>query len=193
MVLDGSAAPHAEEAPQRILRGPARRRAQPYRLRVKLWGGEVAEFEDPYRFPPLLTDFELHLYGEGTHLRKLRHAGRAPARHARESPASASRCGRPTPRWSRWSATSTIGTPAAIPCACADAGIWEIFLPGLAEGAAYKYFVRSRLHGYQQMKADPYAFCCETPPKSASVVWDLDETPVGRRRLDGERARRRTG
>jgi 1,4-alpha-glucan branching enzyme len=45
-------------------------------------------------------------------------------------------------------------------------------MPGLAEGAAYKYHIRSRFAGYQQLKADPYSFYCETPPKSASVVWN---------------------
>ena len=55
-----------------------------------------------------------------------------------------------------------------------NGGVWEIFIPGLGEGAAYKYNVRSRFAGYQQLKADPYAFYCETPPKSASVVWDID-------------------
>ena len=55
-----------------------------------------------------------------------------------------------------------------------NGGVWEIFIPGLGEGTAYKYNVRSRFAGYQQLKADPYAFECETPPKSASVVWDID-------------------
>ena len=53
-----------------------------------------------------------------------------------------------------------------------NGGVWELFVPGLGEGAPYKYNVRSRFAGYQQLKADPYAFYCETPPKSASVVWD---------------------
>ncbi len=39
---------------------------KPYRLRVKSWSGDVSEFDDPYRFPLLLTDFELHLFSEGT-------------------------------------------------------------------------------------------------------------------------------
>ena len=55
-----------------------------------------------------------------------------------------------------------------------NGAIWELFVPGLGEGAAYKYNVRSRFAGYQQLKADPYAFSCEQPPKSASVVWDID-------------------
>ena len=56
-----------------------------------------------------------------------------------------------------------------------NGGVWELFIPGLREGAAYKYDIRSQFAGYEQLKADPYAFCCETPPKSASVVWNLDK------------------
>ena len=56
-----------------------------------------------------------------------------------------------------------------------NGGVWELFIPGMREGAAYKYHIRSQFAGYEQLKADPYAFCCETPPKSASVVWSLDK------------------
>jgi 1,4-alpha-glucan branching enzyme len=54
-------------------------------------------------------------------------------------------------------------------------GVWEIFIPSLGEGTPYKYNVRSRFAGYQQLKADPFAFYCELPPKSASVVWNPDK------------------
>jgi 1,4-alpha-glucan branching enzyme len=53
-----------------------------------------------------------------------------------------------------------------------DGGIWEIFLPGLAQGASYKYSVLSRF-GSEQMKSDPYGFFAEVPPKTASIVWPL--------------------
>ena len=52
-------------------------------------------------------------------------------------------------------------------------GIWEGFVPGIGKGAHYKYRVHSRYNGYRVDKADPYAFYCEVPPKTASVVWDL--------------------
>ena len=55
-----------------------------------------------------------------------------------------------------------------------DAGVWEIFLPGAKAGDSYKYLVRSRHQGYQQLKADPFGFASEKPPKSASIVYDLD-------------------
>ncbi len=53
-------------------------------------------------------------------------------------------------------------------------GIWHGFVAGLERGAAYKYHVRSRLAGYAVDKADPFAFCHETPPRTGSIVWDLE-------------------
>ena len=55
-----------------------------------------------------------------------------------------------------------------------SSGIWEGFLPGVAQGAHYKYFIRSRHNGYRVDKTDPHAFHTETPPQTASVVWPLD-------------------
>lgn len=54
-----------------------------------------------------------------------------------------------------------------------SSGIWEGFVPGLGQGAVYKYRVESRYNGYVVDKADPFAFRAETPPKTASIVWDL--------------------
>ena len=74
-----------------------------------------------------------------------------------------------------------------------NGGIWELFIPGLGEGTCYKYHVRSRFAGYQQLKADPYAFSCETPPKSASVVWDIDKYQWNDAAWMEARARKPTG
>jgi 1,4-alpha-glucan branching enzyme len=73
-------------------------------------------------------------------------------------------------------------------------GIWEGFIPGLGHGASYKYDVRSKLSGFRAEKGDPYSFFWEVPPRSASIVWDLDydwgdaewlEGRGGRNRLSG--------
>ena len=52
-------------------------------------------------------------------------------------------------------------------------GIWQGSVPSAGVGARYKFHVRSRYRGYAADKADPFAFRAETPPKTASVVWDL--------------------
>ncbi|HBC46817.1 MAG TPA: 1,4-alpha-glucan branching enzyme, partial [candidate division Zixibacteria bacterium] len=54
-----------------------------------------------------------------------------------------------------------------------SSGIWEGFIPGITNGALYKYHIISNNNGYTVQKADPFAFRSETPPKTASVVWDL--------------------
>src|SRR5208337_3701022 len=52
-------------------------------------------------------------------------------------------------------------------------GIWEGFIPRIGHGAVYKYFIVSRYRHHQGEKGDPFAFSWETPPRTASVVWDL--------------------
>lgn len=54
-----------------------------------------------------------------------------------------------------------------------QSGIWEGFIAQVEAGAVYKYAIRSRHGGYSVDKADPYGFCHETPPRTASVVWEL--------------------
>ncbi|HWW60186.1 MAG TPA: 1,4-alpha-glucan branching protein GlgB [Thermoanaerobaculia bacterium] len=56
----------------------------------------------------------------------------------------------------------------------ADSGIWHGFIDGVGKGAHYKYHIVSRYRGYSVAKADPFGIHHETPPDTASVVWDLD-------------------
>jgi 1,4-alpha-glucan branching enzyme len=51
-------------------------------------------------------------------------------------------------------------------------GIWELFVPGLRTGELYKYQIRH--HGEMTDRADPYGFAAELPPRTASIVTDLD-------------------
>jgi 1,4-alpha-glucan branching enzyme len=55
-----------------------------------------------------------------------------------------------------------------------DSGIWEGFIPGVSRGARYKYHLTSQHGNYQVEKTDPFARHTEVPPRTASVVWDLD-------------------
>ncbi|HUF12480.1 MAG TPA: 1,4-alpha-glucan branching protein GlgB [Longimicrobiales bacterium] len=55
-----------------------------------------------------------------------------------------------------------------------SSGIWQGFIPDVARGACYKYHIESRERGYRVDKADPFAIKHEEPPRTASVVWDLD-------------------
>lgn len=51
-------------------------------------------------------------------------------------------------------------------------GIWEGFIPGVGHGEMYKYHIESYHNNYSVDKGDPFAFKWETPPQTASVIWD---------------------
>lgn len=53
-----------------------------------------------------------------------------------------------------------------------SSGIWEGFIPGVQNGSIYKYFVISKIGNQSFEKSDPFALLWETPPKTASVVWN---------------------
>jgi len=65
---------------------------------------------------------------------------------------------------------------ARHPLHATSSGIWQGFIPGVGRGASYKYHIVSRQQGYQVDKADPFGFRHETPPRTASFVWDLAYT-----------------
>jgi 1,4-alpha-glucan branching enzyme len=173
VMVDGASHPMKKKHPTGFYVASIDGEPRPYKFSARLWGGGTAEFDDPYRFPLLLSDFELHLYSEGTHYESYRSLGA----HVVEVD------GVIGVRFAVWAPNAEVVTVVGDfndwdvrrhPMRLRNAGIWEVFIPGLAKGSTYKYFVRSRFHSYQQMKLDPYAFYCETPPKSASIVWDID-------------------
>ncbi|HEY2324968.1 MAG TPA: 1,4-alpha-glucan branching protein GlgB [Thermoanaerobaculia bacterium] len=55
-----------------------------------------------------------------------------------------------------------------------SSGLWEGFVPNIGKGTVYKYHIVSRAGGYRVDKADPFGILQETPPKTASIVWDLE-------------------
>ncbi|MGE5444449.1 MAG: alpha-amylase family glycosyl hydrolase, partial [Ignavibacteriales bacterium] len=52
-------------------------------------------------------------------------------------------------------------------------GIWEGFIPNVQKGDVYKYHIVSKYNNYRVNKGDPFAFYWETPPKTASIIWDI--------------------
>src|SRR5882724_5235671 len=57
-----------------------------------------------------------------------------------------------------------------------SSGIWEGFISGIDKGMLYKFHISSTQLGHETEKADPVGLFTETPPRTASVVWDLDYT-----------------
>jgi 1,4-alpha-glucan branching enzyme len=120
-----------------------------------------------------LTDFDLHLWSEGTHYRAYEKLGA----HLTEQDGLAGT------NFAVWAPNarevSVIGDfngwdPRAFFLHQRGvSGIWEGFVPGVTQGALYKYAITSNHHGYRVVKADPFAFAAETRPNTASKVWDL--------------------
>jgi len=144
-----------------------------YQLRVAYPDGTTEMIRDPYAFPPLLGDLDLHLIGEGTHYLKYEKLGA----HARAVE------GVRGVHFSVWAPNarrvSVVGDfnhwdGRVHPMRCrGSTGVWELFLPGLEEGEIYKFEILSNFAGMLTLKADPYAFFSELRPKSGSVVCDI--------------------
>jgi 1,4-alpha-glucan branching enzyme len=152
---------------------PSESQIFPYRLRAKNAEGNEWEFDDPYRFPPILTDFDLHLLSEGTHFDAYEKLG-AHLREIEGVPGVAFAVWAPNARrvsvvgdFNRWNGRRH---PMRVRGA---SGIWELFLPGLGAGEIYKYEIKPRDNGLMGLKADPFAFYSELRPKTASVVHDI--------------------
>ncbi len=121
-----------------------------------------------------LTDDDIYLFNEGTHVRiydklgahieiKDGQSGTAFAVWAPNAEAISV-----VGDFNGWDAKANPLEPRA------SSGIWEGFIPGIGDGALYKYHIRSRHYGYRVEKADPVGFWHETPPKTASIVKALD-------------------
>jgi 1,4-alpha-glucan branching enzyme len=172
VVMGGEVRPMEKRHAQGFFCGVLPGEPRAYRLRMKLWDASEIEIDDPYAYGPQISDTDLYLHTEGTLNEAYRVLG---ARLVNIDGV----CG---VRFAVWAPNAENVTVAGEfnewdvrrhPMRRRNGGVWEIFIPGLGEGTAYKYNIRSRFAGYQQLKADPYAFYCETPPKSASVVWDI--------------------
>ncbi|MCK5797917.1 MAG: 1,4-alpha-glucan branching enzyme, partial [Deltaproteobacteria bacterium] len=143
-----------------------------YELEVQGPTGQVSRFDDPYRFLPTLGDLDLHLIGEGSHHRVYEKLG-AQLREVDGVTGVSFALWAPNAR-----RVSVIGDFNGWDGrrhqmrVLGASGIWEIFVPGVVQGAIYKYEIKTR-DGDLRVKTDPVAFRMELRPKAASIVEGL--------------------
>ena len=140
-----------------------------YSLRVHD-GSATQEITDPYQYGQVLSDYDLHLFCEGTQLRAgeklgshVRQVGGVTGVHFAVWAPNAQRVS-VIGDFNRWDGR-VHPMRRLLP-----SGVWELFIPGVPSGVRYKYEVRTPA-GQLLEKTDPYARQFEVPPKTASIVW----------------------
>jgi 1,4-alpha-glucan branching enzyme len=141
----------------------------PYRLRIG-WDATTQEVEDPYAFGPVLGETDIYLFSEGSHWQLADKFGAVPMEH--EGVAGVA--------FAVWAPTarrvSVVGDfnswdgrrhPMRLR---QEAGVWEIFIPGLTAGEIYKYEIIAKDGTTLPLRADPIARQAEHPPATASIV-----------------------
>lgn len=136
--------------------------------------GYQKQFRDPYSFLPTLGEMDVYLFAQGNELRIYDKLGA----HFRELD------GVHGVSFAVWAPNaqrvSVVGDfnnwdgrvhPMRI---LGSSGIWEIFIPGLGEGALYKFEVKTR-DGHISVKTDPYGAFYEVAPKNAAIVWNTQK------------------
>ncbi|HKN15295.1 MAG TPA: 1,4-alpha-glucan branching protein GlgB [Candidatus Sulfotelmatobacter sp.] len=124
--------------------------------------------------PTLLSDQDLYLFNEGSNYRLyetvgahlVTRDGKAGTMFSVWAPNA--RLVSVIGSFNSWNPRTHLLTPRS------SSGIWEGFIPDVGKGTFYKFHIESRSHGYQIDKADPMGLWHEKPPRTASVVWELD-------------------
>ncbi|MEX2176077.1 MAG: 1,4-alpha-glucan branching protein GlgB [Pirellulaceae bacterium] len=143
-----------------------------YQLRIADHEGQMQTVHDPYAFAPYLSDFDLHLFGEGKLLHGYDKFG-AQLRTVDGVHGTNFAVWAPNAQsisvvgdFNRWDGRRHPMMHHAT------GGVWELFVPGLEAGQKYKFRVRGR-YGEVVDKSDPCGFAAELPPCTASIVSDL--------------------
>jgi len=146
-----------------------------YRLEIHYKNKTVATVHDPYAFLPVLSEYDLHLFGEGNHHRIYEKLGSHRIVHQ----------GVKGMLFAVW-APNAQRVSVVGDFNCWDgrrhpmrirgmSGVWELFIPGLGDGELYKYELRAK-NGDIFIKTDPYAFMTEVRPKTAAITHTLSYT-----------------
>jgi 1,4-alpha-glucan branching enzyme len=146
---------------------------KPYRLKAKGQDGGEWEYDDAYRFGPVLGEIDEYLLGEGTHLKLWAVLGA----HVREHEgvrgthfavwAPNARRVSVVGEFNYWDARRHVMRRRG------SSGVWEIFVPGTGDGASYKYDIIGAYGNALPQKADPVGFGSQHPPDNASIVRDI--------------------
>ncbi len=143
-----------------------------YQLEVTDYDGNTQKIFDPYSFEPVISDFDLFLFGEGNHYKIFDKLGAHPLQIKNVSGVN----------FAVWApnAKSVIGdfnnwdgrqNPMR---ARKNSGVWELFIPGLKNFDKYKFEIKTQ-ENYILKKSDPYGNFAQLRPDNASVIFDINK------------------
>ncbi|HYC72214.1 MAG TPA: 1,4-alpha-glucan branching protein GlgB [Opitutaceae bacterium] len=148
---------------------PGRDQVFRYQLRYDTAWGDIHQVHNAYSFLPTLSPQDLYLFNEGNEHRVYEKLG-AHLRTLGDVPGVAFAVWAPAA-----SRVSLVGNfngwdPRYHPMRpLGNSGVWELFVPGLAEGEIYKFAVWDQ-QGHMRLKTDPYGTYFEAPPNNAAIV-----------------------
>jgi 1,4-alpha-glucan branching enzyme len=142
-----------------------------YDLKIKYKDGNTHQTRDAYSFLPTLGEADLYLFGQGNELLIYDKLGA----QLREVDGL-------------WGTSFAVWAPNAQRVSVVgdfngwdgrvhpmrslgSSGVWEIFIPGIGEGAHYKFEIRN-IFGDVTLKTDPFGMFYEVAPKNAAIVWN---------------------
>jgi len=143
-----------------------------YLLRRQYAGGAEFTSQDPYCFLPVLSEYDLYLFNQGTHHHIYDKLGAHPMTLG-DAQGTLFAVWAPSAK-----RVSVVGELNNWDGRChpmrarGGSGVWELFIPGVEPGTVYKYEIKTQ-DNVILLKADPYGFFGERRPKTASMVADL--------------------
>jgi len=145
----------------------------PYHLRVTAWDGSEQLTRDPYQYGPIMGEVDMHLFAEGQHWKiyekfgaHLRTVGDAAGVYFAVWAPNAQRVS-VVGDFNGWD--GRVNPMRKL----ISSGVWELFLPGIKQGAHYKFEIRTQT-GAVLLKSDPFAFFNQHGKSTASMVYDLE-------------------
>src|SRR6185295_5414689 len=142
-----------------------------YELVITDAEANINRARDAYSFLPTLSEEDLYLFGKGDERRAYEKLGAQLRTMDRVAGTSFAVWAPNAQRVSVVGDFNGWDGRRHMMRSLGESGVWELFVPGVGEGAHYKYEIRNH-HGRIGLKTDPYGFFFEVPPKNAAIVWN---------------------
>ncbi len=152
---------------------PGIKRDTNYLVHLTAWDGTTALVRDPYAYGLIMGEVDLHLFAEGNHLQlyekfgaHLRNIGGVDGVYFAVWAPNAQRVS-VVGDFNGWD--GRVNPMRRL----LGSGVWELFLPGVGEGAHYKFEIRTP-RGALLLKADPFGLFSQHGKQTSSLVYNLD-------------------